>query len=210
MGELKRRAVHVSGTGFPAIYLLGLVTWRQLQGLLLLATAGVFVLEFLRLVVDVEWWPLNRVYDELTREYEADNVAGYALFMVGATLAAFAFAPPYGPDVVGFEPPLAVSAILMLSIGDPVSGYLGSNDATTAKEVGVLAVMFLVCFALAVPITVLHAGTVVGVAAAVAGALGATVADGLKPVIRGYVIDDNLTIPPAAGAAMTAVFLLAA
>lgn len=210
MGELKRRAVHVSGTGFPAIYLLGVVTWRQLQGLLLLATAGVFVLEFLRLVVDVEWWPLNRVYDELTREYEADNVAGYALFMVGATLAALAFAPPYGPDTVAFEPPLAVSAILMLSIGDPISGYLGSNDATTAKEVGVLAVMFLVCFALAVPITVLHAGTVVGVAAAVAGALGATVADGVKPVIRGYVIDDNLTIPPAAGAAMTAVFLLAA
>ncbi|MXR42869.1 dolichol kinase [Halobaculum sp. WSA2] len=210
MGELKRRAVHVSGTGFPAIYLLGLVTWRQLQGLLLLATAGVFVLEFLRLVVDVEWWPLDRVYDELTREYEADNVAGYALFMVGATLAALAFAPPYGPEIVAFEPPLAVSAILMLSIGDPVSGYLGSNDATTAKEVGVLAVMFLVCFALAVPITVLHAGTVVGVAAAVAGALGATVADGLKPVIRGYVIDDNLTIPPAAGAAMTAVFLFAA
>ena len=134
----------------------------------------------------------------------------YALFMVGATLAALAFAPPYGPDIVAFEPPLAVSAILMLSIGDPVSGYLGSNDATTAKEVGVLAVMFLVCFALAVPITVLHAGTVVGVAAAAAGALGATAADGLKPVIRGYVVDDNLTIPPAAGAAMTAVFLLAA
>ncbi|WP_348613456.1 dolichol kinase [Halobaculum rarum] len=210
MGELKRRAVHASGTGFPAIYLLGLVTWRQLQGLLLLATAGVFVLEFLRLVVGVEWWPLDRVYDELTREYEADNVAGYALFMVGATLAALAFAPPYGPEIVAFEPPLAVSAILMLSIGDPVSGYLGSNDATTAKEVGVLAVMFLVCFALAVPVTVLHAGTVVGVAAAAAGALGATVADGLKPVIRGYVVDDNLTIPPAAGAAMTAVFLLAA
>ncbi|MFC7069946.1 dolichol kinase [Halobaculum lipolyticum] len=210
MGELKRRAVHLSGTGFPAIYLLGLVTWRQLQGLLVLATAGVFVLEFLRLVVDVDYGPLNRVYDELTREYEADNVAGYALFMVGATLAALAFAPPYGPAAVSFEPPLAVSAILMLSIGDPVSGYLGSNDAGTAKEVGVLAVMFLVCFGLAVPITVLHAGTVVGVAAAVAGALGATVADGLKPVIRGYVIDDNLTIPPTAGAAMTAVFLLAA
>ncbi|QZY00743.1 dolichol kinase [Halobaculum rubrum] len=210
MGELKRRAVHVSGTGFPVIYLLGLVTWRQLQALLVAATVGVFVLEFLRLVVEIDYGPLNRVYDELTREYEADNVAGYALFMVGATLAALAFAPPYGPDVVAFEPPLAVSAVLMLSVGDPISGYLGSNDATTAKEVGVLAVMFLVCFALAVPVTVPHAGTVVGVAAAAAGALGATVADGLKPVIRGYVVDDNLTIPPAAGAAMTAVFLLVA
>ncbi|UIP00057.1 dolichol kinase [Halobaculum sp. CBA1158] len=210
MGELKRRAVHLAGTGFPAIYLLEVVTWRQLQALLIAGTAAVFLLEFLRLVVEVSWGPLNRVYDELTREYEADNVAGYALFMVGATAAALAFAPPYGPESVAFEPPLAVPAILMLSIGDPVSGYLGSNDATTAKEVGVLGVMFLVCFALAVPFTVLHAGEVVGVAAAVAGALGATVADGLKPVIRGYVIDDNLTISPASGAAMTAVLVLAA
>ena len=210
MGELKRRAVHLSGTGFPAIYLLGIVTWRQLQALLLFATAAVFVLEFLRLVVDVDYGPLNRVYDELTREYEADNVAGYALFMVGATLAALAFAPPYGPAAIAFEPPLAVPAILMLSIGDPVSGYLGSNDATTAKEVGVLAVMFLVCFALAAPFTVPLLGTVPGVAAAVAGAIGATVADGVKPVIRGYVVDDNLTIPPVSGAAMTAVVLLVA
>ncbi|WP_435063407.1 dolichol kinase [Halobaculum sp. EA56] len=210
MGELKRRAVHLSGTGFPAIYLLGLVTWRQLQALLVAATVGVFVLEFLRLVVEVDWGPLNRVYDELTREYEADNVAGYALFMVGATLAALAFAPPYGPAAVAVEPPVAVPAILMLSVGDPVSGYLGSNDATTAKEVGVLAVMFLVCFALAVPFTVRHAGAVGGVAAAVAGALGATVADGLKPVIRGYVVDDNLTISPVSGAAMTAVLVAVA
>ncbi|WP_277554503.1 dolichol kinase [Halobaculum limi] len=210
MGELKRRAVHVSGTGFPAIYLLGLVTWRELQLLLVAATVGVFVLEFLRLVVEIDWGPLNRVYDELTREYESDNVAGYALFMVGATAAALAFAPPFGPAVVAVEPPLAVPAILMLSIGDPVSGILGSNDATTAKEVGVLAVMFLVCFALAVPFTTLHLGTVVGVVAAAAGALGATIADGVKPVVRGYVIDDNLTIPPAAGAAMTVVAVLAA
>ncbi|PSQ04549.1 dolichol kinase [Halobacteriales archaeon QS_6_71_20] len=208
MGELKRRAVHLSGTGFPAVYLLGLVTWRQLQALLVAATVGVFVLEFLRLVVEIDYGPLDRVYDELTREYEADNVAGYALFMIGATLAALLFAPPFGPELVPVEPPLAVPAILMLSVGDPVSGYLGSNDATTAKEAGVLAVMFVVCFALAAPFAVDHAGEVGGVAVAGAGALGATVADGLKPVIRGHVVDDNLTIPPVSGAAMVAAFAL--
>ena len=208
MGELKRRAVHLSGTGFPAIYLLGVVTWRQLQALLVAATVGVFVLEFLRLVVELDYDPLNRVYDELTREYEADNVAGYALFMIGATLAALLYGPLFAPYPVSFEPPLAVPAILMLSVGDPVSGYLGSNDATTAKEVGVLAVMFLVCFALAAPFAVTHAGWIGGVAVAAAGALGATVADGLKPVVRGYVVDDNLTIPPVSGAAMVAAFAL--
>ncbi|ESP89534.1 hypothetical protein [Candidatus Halobonum tyrrellensis] len=192
-GELARRAVHASGTVLPASYLLGVVAWRQLRYLLLALTGLVFLLEFLRLVVGLDHW----VYDRLTRSYEATNVAGYALFMVAFTVAAFAFAPP-----------VAVPAMLMLSIGDPISGYLGSNDAGTAKELGVLAVMFLVCFGLAVPFTAGHA-TPVAVAAAAAGALGATAADGLKPVIAGYVVDDNLTIPPVAGAGMTLVYALA-
>ncbi|MFB6352128.1 MAG: hypothetical protein ABEK29_10160, partial [Bradymonadaceae bacterium] len=37
---------------------------------------------------------------------------------------------------------------------------------------------------------------------AVAGALVATLADGTTPVVRGYVIDDNATIPLGAAAAM--------
>lgn len=193
--ELGRRAVHASGTGIPLLYVLDLLTWRGLQLFLVACTVVAFVLEFLRLVVGLD----HAVYDRLTREYEADNVAGYALYMVGMAIAAFAF-----------EPLVAVPAMLMLSIGDPVSGYLGSNDATTAKEFGVLGVMFLVCFALAVPFTTPGRPPVAGVAAAAAGALGATVADGVKPIIRGYVVDDNLTIPPAAGLAMTAVFVLVA
>ena len=191
--ELGRRAVHASGTALPASYLLGLLTWGQLRLLLCALTAAVFCLEFLRLVVGLNHW----VYDRLTRSYEVNNVAGYALYMVAFTVAAFAFAPAIG-----------VPAMLMLSIGDPISGLLGSNDAGTAKEVGVLATMFLVCFALALPFAVPEYGRVVGVAAAAAGALGATAADGLKPVVAGYVIDDNLTIPPVAGAAMTLVPLL--
>ncbi|WP_313692681.1 dolichol kinase [Halorarum halobium] len=190
--ELGRRGVHVSGTGIPLLYVLGLATWTELRLFLVGLVVVVFVLEFLRLVVGLD----HAVYDRLTREYEADNVAGYALYMVGMAVAAFAFAPE-----------VAVPAMLMLSIGDPVSGYLGSNDATTAKELGVLGVMFLVCFALAVPFTAPSRPPTVGVAVAAAGALGATAADGLKPVVRGYVIDDNLTIPPAAGVAMTAVLL---
>ncbi|MFC6726699.1 dolichol kinase, partial [Halobium palmae] len=34
--------------------------------------------------------------------------------------------------------------------------------------------------------------------AAAAGAAGATLADGVKPVVATYVIDDNLSIPPTA------------
>lgn len=186
MSEYSRRFVHVSGTGLPLLYLLDWVTWFQLELLLLLGVAIAGILEFFRLFVGLDWW----VYRELTREYEQDNPAGYALYFVSMAAVALAF-PPY----------VAIPGMLMLTIGDPISGVLGSNDTGTAKEIGVLFVMFLVCFALAIPFTT--AGQVglpltIGLLAAAIGAAGATVADGVKPVVATYVIDDNLSIPPAA------------
>lgn len=187
MSELRRRGIHVSGTAFPAAYVADLVTYAQLQLLLAGLLGGVALLEFVRLVVGYQ----HPIYDELTREYEADNVAGYALFFVGATAAVTLF-----PAWIG------VPAVLMLSVGDPISGVLGSAEATTAKETGVLVVMFLVCFAVALPFAVGAVGRLLGVAVAAAGAAGAAFADGIKPVVAGYVIDDNLSIPPTAAAGM--------
>ncbi len=187
MSELRRRGIHVSGTAFPAAYVADLVTYAQLQLLLAGLLGGVALLEFVRLVVGYQ----HPIYDELTREYEADNVAGYALFFVGATAAVTLF-----PAWIG------VPAVLMLSVGDPISGVLGSAEATTAKETGVLVVMFLVCFAVALPFAVGTVGRLPGVAVAAAGAAGAAFADGIKPVVAGYVIDDNLSIPPTAAAGM--------
>jgi dolichol kinase len=187
VSELRRRGIHVSGTAFPAAYVADLVTYAQLQLLLAGLLGGVALLEFVRLVVGYQ----HPIYDELTREYEADNVAGYALFFVGATAAVTLF-----PAWIG------VPAVLMLSVGDPISGVLGSAEATTAKETGVLVVMFLVCFAVALPFAVGAVGRLPGVAVAAAGAAGAAFADGIKPVVAGYVIDDNLSIPPTAAAGM--------
>ncbi len=194
--ELRRRAIHASGSGFPLIYVADLVTWPQLRRILIAALVSVTILEFLRLVVGLD----HSIYDRLTREYEQDNVAGYALFVMSVTLVAFVFPPP-----------VAIAGMLMLSIGDPIAGLLGDAEATSAKKAGVLAVMFLVCFILAAPFTLQVPGTTpsVAFAAAGAGALGATVADGLKPVIRGYVIDDNLTIPPLGCLGIVAVFTAA-
>jgi dolichol kinase len=186
VSEIERRFVHASGTGFPALFLLDLATWQQLQYLLVLAIAAAGLLEFLRLYVGLNW----SIYDRLTREYEQDNPAGYALYFVSMTAVAFLF-----------EPPVAVPGMLMLTVGDPISGLLGSNEAGRAKRFGVLAAMFAVCFLLAVPFTtsaVPSSAWLVGVAAAAVGATGATLADGVKPVVATYVIDDNLSIPPAA------------
>ena len=204
-GEVQRRLVHASGASVPLAYGLGLVPWSWVRILWLVGAVVALGLEALRLFVGLDW----AVYDRLTREYEQDNPAGYALYMVSMALVALVF-PPH----------IAVPGMLMLAVGDPISGLLGSRTAFQTKSVTTLAVMFLVCFALASPFLVTPAlgvaavGAVslplpVGVAAAALGAAGATLADGIKPVVAGYVVDDNFSIPPAACVGIWAVLLAA-
>jgi dolichol kinase len=81
--------------------------------------------------------------------------------------------------------------------------------ASRTKPPAVLAATFLVCLALGWPFTTRHAGPVVGGAAAAVGAIGATLADGVKPVIAGRVVDDNLSIAPAACTGIWIVFRVA-
>ena len=186
--EPGRRLVHASGAIVPGAYLLdthvlqtGLVTWSTIQ---LLAVVGLFVtavLEAARLYGGFE----HVIYDRLTREYEQDTVAGYALYVVGGTITVFVF-----------EPQIAVPALFMLTLADPVSGMLSSGGLRKIARPRVLIGMFTVSLLLAIPF--------VPPIAAVAGALGATLADGVKPILKGYVVDDNLTIPVVAAGAMWA------
>ena len=186
MSELQRRLVHASGTGAPAIYLVGIVTWEQLGWILLFGSVVALVLEVLRLFVGLDW----TIYDRLTREYEQENLAGYALYMFAMTAVALLF-----------EPYAGIPAMLMLTIGDPVSGLVSSGELRSVKRFSVLFVMFGVCFILAFTTLLYLLGSPVLVPA-VLGALVATVADGMKPVIAGYVIDDNVTIPLGAAVAI--------
>lgn len=177
--EVKRRLVHASGTLVPLSYLLGVFTWEELRFIVLAGSILAIVLEFVRLSIGLDWI----VYDALTREYEQDSVGGYALATFGGTVVIWAF-----------EPQIAVPALLMLTIADPISGVLSSGQLRPAKQASVLFVTFGVC--------VFIASLFVPPPAAVLGALAATLADGVKPVISGYVIDDNLTIPIWSAVAM--------
>lgn len=183
--EVARRLVHVTGAAVPLSYLLGgdLVSWRVVQAFLAVALVVVVVLEFLRLSVGLDW----AIYERLTREYEQENPAGYALYIVGVAAVA-------GAVSVGLPVDVAVPAMLMLAVGDPISGLLGSTGASNVKQLWVLLVMFSVCTLLAAPF--------VPTAAAVLGGVAATFADGVKPTVAGYVIDDNLSIPVLGAAAM--------
>ncbi|WP_280585948.1 dolichol kinase [Halorubrum sp. Boch-26] len=185
--EFERRLVHAGGTLYPAPYLLGWLSWTETRYFLVVALAVVLALEFLRLVVGLN----HPLYRKLTREYETDALAGYALYQVSMTGA-----------VLLLDPTLAIPAMWMLSVGDPVSGALGDNDATEAKRPAAWVAMFLVCVGLAVPFTVPAFGPDAGVVVAMAGAAPAAVADGLPPIVRGVAVDDNLTIPPAAAVGM--------
>ena len=192
--EPERRLVHASGATIPAAYLVdrhvlstGVVTWRVVQAV---AVAGLILatgLEAARLSGTIE----HPIYDRLTREYEAETVAGYALYVLSGTVV-----------VLAFDPRIAVPALFMLMLGDPVSGVLSTGELRRLKRPRVLVGMFAVSVAFAYPF--------VGPLAAVAGAAGATVADGVKATVGEYVVDDNLTIPIAAAAAMKAALLLGA
>lgn len=177
--ELGRRLVHVGG-GFPVyLYLLGWLHWPQVRAIYLLGIGAAVVLEVVRLFVGVDWW----IYRELTREYEQENPAGYALYVVGAAVVALAF-----------DPRIAVPAVLLLAIVDPISGFLSDSERSGVKRPHVLAVTFALAGAIAL--------WFVPLSAAIAGAALATIADGATPVVRGYVVDDNLGIPVGAAVAM--------
>lgn len=184
--EVARRLVHASGAGVPALYLLDLLTWPQIRYVLVGGLALTVVLEVARLGFGLEWV----VYDVLTREYEQDNPAGYALYVFSGSTTGLLF----GPTV-------AVPAILMLTLADPLSGLLSADELRSVKRPRVLVVTFLFCTLLALPF--------VPLVAAVLGGAAAMVADGVKPIVRGYVIDDNLTIPLVAAGAMTVGLALA-
>lgn len=178
--EVARRLVHASGTVLPVLYVLDIATWRGVTVLLLVGAVVALALEAIRLFVGLEW----AIYEQLTREYEQDSLAGYALYFISSALVA-----------IVFDPRVAVPAILMLTLGDPISGLLGSGELRSVKQTWVLLAMFGVCTLFAAPF--------VPPVAAILGGVAAAVADGVKPVVAGYVVDDNLTIPPAAAVAMT-------
>ncbi|MFB6119125.1 dolichol kinase [Halosegnis sp.] len=179
MGELGRRAVHASGALAPLSHAAGILTWPQVRWTWTTVGVIALALEFLRLYAGLDL----ALYDRLTREYEQNSVAGYALYMVSGGVVLWLVGPAVG-----------TATILMLALGDPVSGLLSSGELRTVKRPRVLVGMFLACTALAAPF--------VPPIAAAAGALGATIADGVKPRVGGFVVDDNLTIPPLAAAGL--------
>lgn len=186
MSEAGRRLVHGVGVVVPLAYLFGLFSWPQIQLALVVGTAGVLVLEFLRLQGYIDW----AIYDHLIREYEEEDVGAYVLYAVGMTLVAF-MVPPRA----------AVPAMLLLTLADPVSGVLSSRTEVGMKQGYVLVATFGFSVLLATLVDV-------PLLPAIAGGIACAAADGMKPTVAGYVLDDDFTIPVASGLAIELVWRL--
>jgi dolichol kinase len=174
-GDLGRRLVHVAGTAFPALYVLPFVEWWLVGGIMLGATTIASLIELGRLRFGLDLF----LFDYL-RGYEEDSLGAYLLFMLSATAVALVF-----------EPRIAIPSILMLTLADPVAGAASVDELRRMKRPRALVTMFLACALLTVPF--LHEKPL----AIVLGGLGGMLADGIKPIVRGVIIDDDLTIAPA-------------
>lgn len=193
--EVGRRLVHMSGVVVPVAHLLDFLTWSQVRWVAAIGALLTLLIEAVRLFGPFEFE--KEIFDPLIRDYERDYLAGYALYVFSAAAVGLLFPPE-----------VAIPAVLMLMIADPVIGVLGSVGSKSwfetegglgvdsMKPAPILLSMFTLCVVIALPF--------VSLLSAVLAAFAATLADGAKPVIAGYVIDDNLTIPPAAALAIVA------
>ncbi|HSD58665.1 MAG TPA: hypothetical protein VLB04_10820 [Methanotrichaceae archaeon] len=192
--EIRRKLIHLTGLSVP----LGILIFGKIYTAAMIAIALVvaLVLEAGRLK--------GRIRLPEVRDQEQDKVAGYIYYIFGSLIT-----------VVVFQPMIAVTAMLMLSLGDAVSGLAGSvlenanvrgcNQRWRIKPFPIVTAMFLTCLAIGY---LSSAITNLPFQVYLAGAVGATIADSIALVFYNRGLDDNLTIPIFAGSMMSLVVLV--
>jgi len=203
--EMRRKAIHLTGLLVPAAILL--FGKGAAVGFVAAALVVAVILERARLS--------GKVRLPAVRDHEAERVAGYFYYILGALLA-----------VLFFTPPIAIAAMLMLALGDAASGIIGSVVRGSAvrtvimggggrriKPVPVVAGTFAVCLAIGYVASIIEGiyfsgPGVLSLLVCTTGAAAATFADAVPLSFRERVVDDNLTIPLFAGSAMSLAALL--
>ncbi len=194
--EVRRKTIHITGLVVP----FGLVIFGKIFTAYAIALALV-------VAAFVEAGRLSGLVKlPAVREQEMHKIAGYIYYIIGSLLT-----------VVIFRPTIAITAMLMLSLGDAVSGLIGSilensNVRSECKGKGwrikplpITSGMFLACLIIGYLSSTF---TQLPFEVYLAGAVGATIADGVCVFVRSKVLDDNLTIPLCAGTLMSVVALI--
>ena len=188
--EIRRKAIHLSGLSVP----FGLLVFGRTftAAMIALAMVVALVLERQRLK--------GKISLPEVRVQEKDKVASYIYYITGSLLC-----------VLLFPLMIAVTAMLLLSLGDTVSGLVGSvlakadvrsrREMWCCKPMPIVAAMFSACLF----IGYLASGiTRLSFPVYFAGAAGATVADCVAIIIHNKGLDDNFTIPVFSGLLMVA------
>ena len=192
--EIKRKTIHITGLSVP----VGIVVFGKIYtaGMIALALGVALILEAGRL--------RGRISLPATRDHEQEKVAGYIYYIFGSLVT-----------VALFQPMIALTSMLMLSLGDAVSGLVGSvlmnanvreqNIRWRFKPLPIVASMFMACMVIGYVSSSL---TRLPWEIYLFGALGATLADSMALVICNRGLDDNLTIPIFSGIMMSLAALL--
>lgn len=189
--EMRRKSIHLTGLSVPISLL---VFGRSFAiGFVVLALVISLVLERQRLK--------GKIRLPEVRAQEEHRVASFIYYIMGCLFC-----------ILFFPQMIAVNAMLLLSLGDTVSGLAGSVLANAdvrgekkmwgCKPAPIMVTMFLACIFIG-----FLASSVTGLAFPVylAGALAATLADGVCIIINNRSLDDNLSIPIFSGLIMTVV-----
>ena len=185
--ELWRKSIHLGSSAFPIAYWL---TSRSFMLWVLVPLAGIaIVAETLRHTrpgfrTFIDTW-LGRVL----RQAEAHTLTGATYVTFGALLS-----------ILLFDKPIAITVLLFLSVSDALASLVGIRFGRVrlgSKSLEGSAAFFV--SAAAIALFVMWPTPLV----AIAGAAVATVVEALPLKIARHKLDDNLTIPLVAGAAMT-------
>ncbi len=192
--EVRRKLIHLTGLSVP----LGILIFGKIYTAAMIAVALVvaLALEAGRLK--------GRIRLPEVRDQEQEKVAGYIYYIFGSLIT-----------VLIFQPMIAITAMLMLSLGDAVSGLVGSvlensnvrgyNQRWKVKPFPIVTAMFLACLAIGF---ISSAITNLPFQVYLAGAVGATIADSIALIFCNRGLDDNLTIPLFAGTMMSLAVLV--
>lgn len=187
--ELARKAVHFSSAACPAVY--AFIDRGPMLELVIPVTAVVIAADILRQVHPRLRAFYDRHWGHLMRGDEHQRLSGASHVMIAMVLCVWLFPKP-----------AALAAMLFLSISDGLAslvgmrvggpGWFGKSFAGSGAFLASALVIALVC---------LRAHP----AAAIVGPVVATVVEALPLRIGRARLDDNLTMPLAAGAAMWAL-----
>lgn len=181
LGELHRKAIHLSSLVFPVgYYFLPEETSRRA---LLAAALIAIIIEAIRLNEPRIGRMTLRLVGALLRESEKTGLFGSTYLILGTLLCAHSF-----------EKPVVVAAVLFVILGDAAAALVGRAYGRI-QVFGKTLEGSLACLAVCLIIGVLLPG--ITLKAAAAGAVTATIFE-LLPIP----LDDNMRIPLAAGFAM--------